>query len=97
MIANLMTAKAQLSDIVDRASRGEEVWVTVRGKPKVRMTALPNENGTEDGKERWFQSVREIRAKYGRQRVAFQMSKRSGTICVGNDLLGHIGDPSALC
>ena len=66
MIVNLKTAKAQLSDIVDRASRGEEVWVTVRGKPKVRMTALHEDQERMEGREQWFQSVREIRAKYGR-------------------------------
>ena len=65
MIVNLKSAKARFSEIVDRAYNGEEVWVTVRGKPKVRVSALPADEPTKAEKRRWLQSVREARSQYG--------------------------------
>jgi prevent-host-death family protein len=38
MIATLRESKARLSELVERASRGEEVLITVRGQPKARLT-----------------------------------------------------------
>lgn len=31
-------SKAKLSELVERAARGEDVIITVRGKPKARLT-----------------------------------------------------------
>jgi prevent-host-death family protein len=37
---NLSDAKAQLSDLVDRAERGEEVTILRRGKPAARLVPV---------------------------------------------------------
>jgi prevent-host-death family protein len=66
MISNLKSAKAHLSELVEKASQGEEIWLTVRGKPKARICPLPNDQSAKD-KIAWVESVREARAKYGQQ------------------------------
>ena len=38
MVKTLRESKAKLSELVDRASRGEEVLITVRGQVKARLT-----------------------------------------------------------
>jgi prevent-host-death family protein len=40
MIATLRESKANLSKLVERASCGEEVLITVRGCPKARLVAV---------------------------------------------------------
>ena len=40
MITNLREAKASLSHLVQRAAGGEEILITVRGKPKARLIGL---------------------------------------------------------
>jgi prevent-host-death family protein len=37
---SLADAKARLSELVDRAERGEDVCITRRGKPVVRLTRI---------------------------------------------------------
>ena len=41
MVVSLRTGKAKLSSLIARAERGEEVLITVRGRPRARLTALP--------------------------------------------------------
>lgn len=38
---NLAQAKARLSELVERAAKGEEVRITRRGKPAVRLVPDP--------------------------------------------------------
>ncbi len=38
MVKTLRESKARLSELVDRASRGEDVLITVRGHVKARLT-----------------------------------------------------------
>jgi len=38
---NLYEAKTQLSDLVERASKGEEIVIAKAGKPMARLSALP--------------------------------------------------------
>lgn len=40
MIANVRTAKAKLSELLDRAARGEEVVITSDGRAKARLVAV---------------------------------------------------------
>jgi prevent-host-death family protein len=40
MIANVRTAKARLSELLERAAAGEEVVITSDGKPKARLVAV---------------------------------------------------------
>lgn len=65
MITNLKSAKARLSELVDKASNGEEIWLTVRGEPKARICPLPRQQSAV-AQVAWVESVREARAKYGK-------------------------------
>jgi prevent-host-death family protein len=40
MIATLKESKARLSELVAMAARGEEIIITVHGKPKARLAAI---------------------------------------------------------
>ena len=40
MIATLKESKARLSELVRLAGAGEEVLITVRGKPQARLSAV---------------------------------------------------------
>ena len=40
IIKSLRASKAKLSELVERASRGEDVLITVRGKVKARLTGV---------------------------------------------------------
>jgi prevent-host-death family protein len=39
---NLATAKAHLSELLDRVAKGEEIVITRRGKPVARISAEPH-------------------------------------------------------
>ena len=65
MIKTLRESKAKLSALVERAAQGEEIIITVRGKPKARLCPLSVTPETERvGKESWARTLREARAKY---------------------------------
>ena len=40
MVTNLREAKSQLSKLVQMASDGEEIVITVRGQPAARLTSI---------------------------------------------------------
>lgn len=40
MIVNIRESKARLSELVTKAAAGEEVLITVRGRPKARLVAV---------------------------------------------------------
>lgn len=67
MIVNLKSAKAHLSRLVEAASQGEEIWLTVRGQPKARLCPLAEKPEKRDA-ETWIHSLSETRARYGRQK-----------------------------
>jgi prevent-host-death family protein len=48
MIASLRESKARLSEMVERASRGEDVLITVRGEVKARLTKAGLPEGHPD-------------------------------------------------
>ena len=58
MITSLRDGKARLSELVERASRGEDVLITVRGKVKAKLTRVEDTTGARDRKA-W---IRELRA-----------------------------------
>ena len=62
MITNLRNAKARLSALVDSAAHGEEIVITVRGKPKARICPLASEAKQEHDK--WARELREARSRY---------------------------------
>jgi prevent-host-death family protein len=55
---NLSDAKAQLSNLVDRAERGEEVTILRRGKPAARLVAVEQPKKPID-----VEALRRLRAK----------------------------------
>lgn len=63
MITTLRDGKARLSELVERASRGEDVLITVRGKVKARLTRVAAPDSSAD-KAAWMRELRAIRKKY---------------------------------
>ena len=59
----LADAKAQLSDLVERAMRGEEVRITRRGKPVARIVPIERERKPID-----FEALRALRDSMPEQR-----------------------------
>lgn len=57
MIKTLRESKAKLSALVDHASKGEEVIITVHGKPKARLVSMRESPGA-DVKKNWAGRVR---------------------------------------
>lgn len=51
MITNVRQAKARLSELLDRAARGEEIIITSDGRPKARLVAV--ETGARPYRVHW--------------------------------------------
>jgi prevent-host-death family protein len=67
MTATLSKSQAELPRLVEIASQGEDVVITVEGKPKARLTraetvVLPRELSREE-KEQWLAELAELRAR----------------------------------
>ena len=43
MVTTLRESKAKLSELVERASKGEDILITVRGKVKAKLTQAPQQ------------------------------------------------------
>jgi prevent-host-death family protein len=58
MIINLCDAKSRLSHLVQLAAQGEEIVITVHGKPKARLMPMtsPSKDCSTD-KERWIEEL----------------------------------------
>lgn len=59
MVATLRESKAKLSELVERASRGEEILITVHGKVKARLTEARQAGPAALGKA-WADELREL-------------------------------------
>jgi len=57
MITNLRDAKARLSVLVQRAASGEEVIITVHGKPAARLSAVARPFESADGARAWMNEL----------------------------------------
>jgi prevent-host-death family protein len=53
MITNLREAKSNLSHLVQLASQGEEVVITVRGKPTARLTGVGSQEPHDVARSQW--------------------------------------------
>ncbi len=62
MIKSLRESKAHLSELVEQASQGEEIIITVRGKPKARL--CPYSTSHDDDRETWAGELRALQARY---------------------------------
>ena len=59
MIKSLRESKAKLSELVEQASRGEDVLITVRGKVKARLTSAVTQTGQAD-MQRWASELEQL-------------------------------------
>jgi prevent-host-death family protein len=64
MVTTLREAKARFSEMVKRASRGEEVVITVHGKETAKLVAVPKRNKKID-KEKWLRELDKLREEIG--------------------------------
>jgi prevent-host-death family protein len=75
MVATLRESKAKLSELVDRASRGEEILITVHGKVKARLTGARQAAPAVLGKA-WADELRELhRTMKVRRKPALSMEQ----------------------
>lgn len=58
MVTNLRDAKSQLSKLVQLASSGEEVVITVRGRAMARLTSIPVTGEPALSREDWIKELR---------------------------------------
>lgn len=58
MVVSLRTGKAQLSSLIARVERGEEVLIAIRGKPRARLMALPARD--EEAMSAWADELQEL-------------------------------------
>lgn len=63
MIATLRESKAKLSALVALAEAGEEVIITVRGKPKARLSPIPDQSIAD--MSGWTRELRLLQRKCG--------------------------------
>ena len=63
MIATLRESKTRLSELVQLANSGEEVLITVHGRPKARiLPVLEAQNDTGD----WLRDLGKLRSSLGK-------------------------------
>lgn len=62
MTATLRETKAKLSEMVKRASQGEEVVITVHGKEMAKLVGLPKRAKKLD-KKKWLAELAQLRRK----------------------------------
>jgi prevent-host-death family protein len=53
MITNLREAKSNLSQLVQLAAEGEEIIITVRGRPTARLTCVVSKETQAVGRKEW--------------------------------------------
>jgi prevent-host-death family protein len=68
MITSLKEAKSKLSELVEVASGGEEVIITVHGKAKARLCRVVDVSGA-DSIASWASQLEEARARYRTSKV----------------------------
>ena len=67
MVKTLRESKAKLSELVDRASRGEDVLITVRGAVKARLTIVEASPAGFDGRV-WVDELRALQEAVKRRK-----------------------------
>lgn len=73
MIKSLRESKAKLSELVERASRGEDVLISVRGRIKARLTRAGSPSARSNAE--WIRELKALQKKYTKR-----VSGRSETI-----------------
>lgn len=59
MVASLRDAKARLSELVQKAANGEEVVITVRGEPVVKLSPIQGKETNADDRKAWAAELAE--------------------------------------
>ena len=67
MVKTLQESKAQLSELVEAASRGEDVLISVRGKVRARLTRATESSGGLIGRA-WAQELLGLQKRIGVRR-----------------------------
>ena len=67
MMKSLRESKAGLSELVEAASQGEDVLITVRGKVKARLTKAGVPDRASTGAV-WARQLRALQRAYGKPR-----------------------------
>ena len=67
MVTTLRESKAKLSELVERASRGEDVLITVRGTVKARLTKVEASPAGFDGRA-WVGKLRTLQEAVKRRK-----------------------------
>jgi prevent-host-death family protein len=62
MVTNLREAKSQLSKLVQMASDGEEIVITVRGQPAARLTSIGQTDKKIPNHAEWASELEETAA-----------------------------------
>jgi prevent-host-death family protein len=81
MTTTLREAKAKFSEMVKRASRGEEVVITVHGKETAKLVSVPKRPKRSD-KEKWLKELDRLReenwtGRYGKSAQEIQDEDRA--------------------
>ena len=68
MTATLSQSQAELPRLVELASQGQDIVITVEGKPKARLTRAEPGNGDDSGRSvdmtAWLKELEDLRQKY---------------------------------
>ncbi len=64
MIKTLRESKAKLSELVEQASQGEDVLITVRGRVKARLTRATAPAGNAE-MQNWVSELRALQSDVG--------------------------------
>jgi prevent-host-death family protein len=67
MVKTLQESKAQLSELVEAASSGEDVLISVRGKVRARLTRATESSAGLTGRE-WAQELITLQKSIGARR-----------------------------
>ena len=94
MVETLRESKAKLSELVDTASRGEDVLITVRGTVKARLTKVGASPAGFDGRA-WAGELRTLQEAVKRRREAevghrTHSRRASRGPRLNRELLGHL-------
>ena len=57
MITNLSEAQNTLGHLVQLASEGEEIVITVGGRPTARLTSIPAREANSGGRKEWAEEL----------------------------------------
>lgn len=73
MVKTLRESKAKLSELVERASQGEDILITVRGKVKAKLTQAPQQKKLD--MKAWAEDLRAMQQKYSTGKAVLPIEK----------------------